>query len=143
MTYGVTYDNKINRANNDRNEPSGLQHDRLEKPREVVEENESLKGWRVCIDYRKLNDVTRKDYCPLPFIDQMSERLSKNEYYYFLDGFLRFFQILIGPEDQEKMTFTCLYGTFAYRRMPFDLCNAPTTFQRCMTTIFQDMVKSL
>ncbi|GJY92373.1 reverse transcriptase domain-containing protein [Tanacetum coccineum] len=52
-----------------------------------------------------------------------------------------FFQILIAPEDQEKMTFTCPYGTFAYRRMSFGLCNAPATFERCMTAIFHDMVE--
>ncbi|GKC44929.1 putative nucleotidyltransferase, ribonuclease H [Tanacetum coccineum] len=98
-------------------------------------------GWRVCIDYRKLNDATRKDHFPLPFIDQMLERLCGNEYYYFLDGFSGFFQIPIALEDQEKTTFTCPYGTFAYRRMPFGLCNAPATFQRCMTAIFHDMVE--
>ncbi|GKC10168.1 reverse transcriptase domain-containing protein, partial [Tanacetum coccineum] len=62
-------------------------------------------------------------------------------YYCFLDGFSGFFQILIAPEDQEKTTFTCPYGTFAYRRMSFGLCNAPATFQRCMTAIFYDMVE--
>ncbi|GJZ54087.1 putative nucleotidyltransferase, ribonuclease H [Tanacetum coccineum] len=101
----------------------------------------TVTGWRVCIDYRKLNDATRKDHFPLPFIDQMLERLCGNEYYCFLDGFLGFFQIPIAPEDQEKTTFTCPYGTFAYRRMPFGLCNAPATFQRCMTAIFHDMVE--
>ncbi|GJT09070.1 putative nucleotidyltransferase, ribonuclease H [Tanacetum coccineum] len=101
----------------------------------------TVTGWRVCIDYRKLNDATRKDHFPLPFIDQMLERLCGNEYYCFLDEFSGFFQIPITPEDQEKTTFTCLYGTFAYRRMPFGLCNAPATFQRCMTTIFHDMVE--
>ncbi|GJT82576.1 reverse transcriptase domain-containing protein [Tanacetum coccineum] len=90
-------------------------------------------GWRVCIDYQKLNDATRKDHFPLPFMDQMLERLAGNEYYCFLDGFSGYFQIPIDPLDQEKTTFTCPYGTFAYRRMPFGLCNAPGTFQRCMT----------
>ncbi|GJR61137.1 reverse transcriptase domain-containing protein [Tanacetum coccineum] len=52
-----------------------------------------------------------------------------------------YFQILIDPQDQEKTTFTCPYGTFAYRRMPFGLCNAPGTFQRCMMAIFHDMIK--
>nr|GEW91268.1 hypothetical protein [Tanacetum cinerariifolium] len=76
------------------------------------------------IYYRKLNDATRKDHFSLPFIDQMLERLAGNEFYYFLDGFSGYFQIPIDPQDQEKTTFTCPYGTFAYRRMPFGLCNA-------------------
>ncbi|GKD36377.1 reverse transcriptase domain-containing protein [Tanacetum coccineum] len=102
------------------------------------EENELIPtrlvtGWRVCIDYRKLNDATRKDHFPLPFMDQMLERLAGNEYYCFLDRFSGYFQIPIDLLDQEKTTFTCPYGTFAYRRMPFGLCNAPGTFQRCMT----------
>nr|GEZ82774.1 reverse transcriptase domain-containing protein [Tanacetum cinerariifolium] len=98
-------------------------------------------GWRVCIDYRKLNEATRKDHFPLPFMDQMLERLAGNEYYCFLDGFSGYFQIPIDPNDQEKTTFTCSYGTFAYKRMPFGLCNAPGTFQRCMMAIFHDMIQ--
>nr|GEZ78641.1 reverse transcriptase domain-containing protein [Tanacetum cinerariifolium] len=83
------------------------------------EENELIStrlvtGWRVCIDYRKLNEATRKDHFPLPFMDQMLERLAGNEYYCFLDGFFMYFQIPIDPRDQEKTTFTCPYGTFAY-----------------------------
>nr|GEW81470.1 DNA-directed DNA polymerase [Tanacetum cinerariifolium] len=73
-------------------------------------------GWRVCIDYHKLNEATHKDHFPLSFMDQMLERL-------------------------EKTTFTCPYRTFAYRRMPFGLCNAPGTFQRCMMEIFHDMIE--
>nr|GEW78341.1 reverse transcriptase domain-containing protein [Tanacetum cinerariifolium] len=87
-------------------------------------------GWRVCINYRKLNEATRKDHFPLPFMDQMLERLAGNQYYCFLDGFSSYFQIPIDPKDQKKTTFTCPYGTFAYRRMPFGLCNAPGMFQR-------------
>ncbi|GJX23919.1 reverse transcriptase domain-containing protein [Tanacetum coccineum] len=98
-------------------------------------------GWRVCIDYRKLNEATCKDHFPLPFMDQMLERLAGNEFYCFLDGFSGYFQIPIEPKDQEKTTFTCPYGTFAYRRMPFGLCNAPGTFQRCMMAIFHDMIE--
>ncbi|GJV33952.1 reverse transcriptase domain-containing protein [Tanacetum coccineum] len=100
-----------------------------------------ITGWRVCIDYRKLNEATRKDHFPLPFMDQMLERLAGNQFYCFLDGFSGYFQIPIDPKDQEKTTFTCPYGTFAYRRMPFGLCNAPGTFQRCMMAIFQDMIE--
>ncbi|GJR60806.1 reverse transcriptase domain-containing protein [Tanacetum coccineum] len=97
--------------------------------------------WRVCIDYQKLNDTTRKYHFPLPFMDQMLEHLAGNEFYCFLDGFFRYFQIPIDPQDQEKTTFTCPYGKFAYRRMPFSLCNAPGTFQRCMVAIFPDMIE--
>ncbi|GJY47439.1 reverse transcriptase domain-containing protein [Tanacetum coccineum] len=114
----------------------------------VVENDENkliptrlVTGWRVCINYRKLNEATRKDHFPLPFMDQMLERLAGNEYYCFLYGFSGYFQIPIDPHDQEKTTFTCRYGTFAYRRMPFGLCNAPDTFQRCMMAIFQDMIE--
>nr|GEV89934.1 reverse transcriptase domain-containing protein [Tanacetum cinerariifolium] len=98
-------------------------------------------GWRVCIDYRKLNEATRKDHFPLPFVDQMLERLAGNQYYCLLDGFAGYFKIPIDPKDQEKTTFTCPYITFAYRRMPFGLCNAPGTFQRCMMAIFHDMIE--
>ncbi|GJW89799.1 reverse transcriptase domain-containing protein [Tanacetum coccineum] len=71
----------------------------------------------------------------------MLERLVGHEYYCFLDGFSGYFQIPIAPEDQEKTTFTCPYGTFAYKRIPFGLCNAPTTFQRCMTAIFHEFIE--
>nr|GEW03085.1 DNA-directed DNA polymerase [Tanacetum cinerariifolium] len=71
----------------------------------------------------------------------MLERLAGNEYYCFLDGFSGYFQIPIDPKDQEKATFTCPYGTFTYRRMPFGLCNAPSMFQRCMMAIFHDMIE--
>nr|GEY47143.1 reverse transcriptase domain-containing protein [Tanacetum cinerariifolium] len=73
--------------------------------------------------------------------DQMLERLARNEYYCFLDGFLGYFQISIDLKYQEKTTFTCPYGTYAYRHMPFGLCNAPGTFQRCMMAIFHDMIE--
>ena len=71
----------------------------------------------------------------------MMDRLASHEYYCFLDGYSGYNQIDIALEDQEKTTFTCHYGTFAFRRMPFGLCNAPGTFQRCMMAIFFDMVE--
>ena len=77
--------------------------------------------------------MTRKDHFPLPFMDQVLERVLGHPFYYFLDGYLGYFQIEIDLEDQEKTTFTC----------PFGLCNAPATFQRCMLSIFSDMVERI
>ena len=82
----------------------------------------TVTGWRVCIDYRKLNTTTRKDHYPLPFIDQMLNRLARHPYLYFLDGYAGYNQISIAL-DEEKTTFTCPYDTFAFKGMPFGLCN--------------------
>jgi hypothetical protein len=100
-------------------------------------------GWRMCIGYRKLNVATKKDHFPLPFIDEMLERLAKHSFFCFLDGYLGYHQIPIHPDDQSKTTFTCPYGTYAYRRMSFGLCNAPASFQRCMMSIFSDMIEEI
>ena len=98
-------------------------------------------GWRVCIKCRRINAVIRKDHFPLPFIDQLLERIFGHPFYCFIDGYSKDFQIDIAVEDQEKTTFTCPFGTYAYRRMPFGLYNAPATFQRCMVSILSDMVE--
>ena len=113
----------------------------------VANENNELiptrvtSGWRVCIDYRKLNADTRKDHFPLPFVDKMLERVAGHEFYCFLDGYSGYNQIEIALEYQEKTTFICFFGTFAFRKVPFGLCNAPGTFRRCMMGIFSDMIE--
>ncbi|RVW21410.1 Retrovirus-related Pol polyprotein from transposon 17.6 [Vitis vinifera] len=91
----------------------------------------------------KKSGIQWKDHFPLPFIDQVLERVSGHPFYCFLDGYSGYFQIEIDVADQEKTTFTCPFGTYAYRRMPFGLCNAPATFQRCMLSIFSDMVERI
>jgi hypothetical protein len=103
----------------------------------------TVTGWRMCIDYRKLNKAMKKDHFPLPFIDEMLERLANHAYFCFLDGYSGFLQIPIHPDDQHKTTLTCPYGTFAYRRMPFGLCNAPASFERCMMAVFSEFIEEI
>lgn len=101
----------------------------------------TMTGWRMCIDYQRLNQATRKDHFPLRFMDQIIEILSGQELYCFLDGYSGYNQIISNPEDHEKKDFTCPFGVFAYRRMSFGLCNAPTNFQRCTQAIFSDLIE--
>ncbi|GKD14927.1 reverse transcriptase domain-containing protein, partial [Tanacetum coccineum] len=102
----------------------------------------TVTSWCICIDCRNLDEATQKYHFPLPFMDKMLERLAGNKFFCFLDGFFGYLQIPIEPVNQEKTTFTCPYGTYAYKRMPFGLCNTPATFQRCMIAIFHDMLKT-
>eukprot|EP00253_Pinus_taeda_P005544 PITA_05544 len=97
-------------------------------------------NWRICVDYRELNKATQKDHFPLPFIDQVLDTLAGKKFFSFLDGFSRYNQIHIAPEDQDKTTFTCPWGTFSYRVLPFGLCNAPATFQRAILNIFANLI---
>ena len=97
----------------------------------------------MCIDYQELNKATKKDHFPLPFIDEILEQLANRTFFYFIDGYSGYHQILIHPDNQSKTTFTCPYRTYAYRRMSFGLCNAPTSFQRCLMPIFSDMIEEI
>lgn len=96
--------------------------------------------WRICVDYREINKETQKDHFPLPFIDQVLDTLARKKLFSFLVGFSGYNQIQIAPKDQDKTTFTCPWGTFSYRVLPFGLCNAPATFQRAILNIFSDLI---
>jgi hypothetical protein len=85
-------------------------------------------GWQMCIDYRKLNKATKKDHFLLSFIEEMLERLANHYFFYFLDVSSGYHQIPIHLDDQSKTTFTCPYKIYTYRRMSFGLCNAPASF---------------
>jgi len=96
--------------------------------------------WRVCIDYIELNKATLKDHFPLPFIAQLLDNLARKKYFSFLDGFSGYNQIKLALEDQDKTTFTCPWGTCAYKVLSIRLCNAPATFQRAIVGIFTDLI---
>ena len=96
--------------------------------------------WRICVDYRELNKATQNDHFPLPFIDQVLDSLVEQQFFSFLNGFSGYNQIQIAPEEQDKTTFACPWGTFTYRVLPFSLCNAPATFQRAILSIFSNLI---
>jgi len=115
----------------------------VKNERDELISNRTVTGWRMRIDYRKLNGTTWKDHFPLPFLDQILERVARYLFFCYLDGYLGFLKIFIHASDQGKITFIRPCRTFAYHRMPFGLCNAPTTFQRCMLVIFSDYVEHI
>ena len=96
--------------------------------------------WRICVDYRELNKATLKDHFSLPFIDQVLDIIAGKKLFSFLYGFSGYNQIKIVLQDQDKTTFTCPYGTYDYKVLPFGLCNAPDTFQRALFAIFDDLI---
>ena len=107
----------------------------------VVVPKKVIGKWHICVDFRELNKYTIKDYFHLPCIDKVLDTLSGKQYFSFLDGYSGYNQILIASEDQDKTTFTCPWGTYAYRVFfPFSLCNAPATFQRAFLGIFSDLI---
>ena len=71
----------------------------------------------------------------------MLDRLARHPHYCFLYGYSGYNQIVVALKDREKTTFTCPYGTFSFGRIPFGLCNAPATFQRCMMSMFSDLME--
>ncbi|CAB4421455.1 unnamed protein product [Rhizophagus irregularis] len=104
----------------------------------VVEKKNGKK--RLCVDYRKLNKVTKKDCYPLPRIDDMLETLSGSRWFSSLDLASGFWQVELDPKDREKSTFITRFGTYEFTVMPFGLCNAPATFQRLMDMVLRDIL---
>ena len=86
---------------------------------------------------------SRRTIFRMPFMDLMLDRLAEKGWYCFTDSYSGSNQISFAPEDQEKTTFTCPYGTFTFKRLLFGLCNAAATFRRCMMSIFFDMVVAI
>jgi hypothetical protein len=95
-------------------------------------------GLRFCVDYRKLNAVTKKDRYPLPLVDELMERLSQAKIFTKLDIRQGFHRIRMSPESEDLTTFRTRYGAYKYRVMPFGLTNGPATFQRFVNETFMD-----
>ena len=89
----------------------------IQNDKDEVLPSRTITEYKMCVDFRKLNKITIKEHQPLPFMERIIERIASNSYYCLLDAYSGFSQIQIHPEDQEKTTFTCPYGTYAYRRM--------------------------
>jgi hypothetical protein len=93
--------------------------------------------FRFCVNYKPLNDITKKDNYPLPRIDEMLDTLQDAQWFTTLDLASGYWQIKVKKEDQKKTAFITKFGTYEFKVMPFGLCNAPATFQRTMDKVLQ------
>ncbi len=105
----------------------------------VVLVNKADGGIRFCVDYRRLNEITRKDSYAIPNIGDILDKIAGCKYYWGLDLANGYWQIPMDPADADKTTFTTSFGTYKFLRMPFGVCNGPATFQRMMDEVLRNV----
>src|SRR3984957_7233593 len=96
--------------------------------------------FRFCVNYKPLNDITKKGTYPLLRIDEILDSLHQAQWFTTLDLASGYWQIKVKAKDQEKTAFITKFGTFEFKVMPFGLCNIPATFQRTMNQILRDII---
>ena len=101
----------------------------------IVEKKDKTK--RFCIDFRKPNNITKKNYFPLQVIDDILAQLGKAKYFTALDLKSGYHQIEMDEKDKEKTAFTCHVGLFEYNKLPFGLANGPSIFQELMFNVLE------
>ena len=99
----------------------------------IVDKKDGTK--RFCVDFKKLNEITKRNSYPLPLIDDILTLLGKAKYFWSLDLKLGYWQVAMDEKDKEKTAFTCHSGLYQFLVMPFGLSNAPAIFQELMSVV--------
>ena len=97
-------------------------------------------AWRMCVDYRRVNAATKFDCFPLPRLDEVLDEVAGSSVFSSLDLAMAYHQVPVAPSDVEKTAFITHAGLYEMTKMPFGLCNAPSTYQRLMSIVLRGLM---